>query len=152
MIFRTVFGADPKTNPRLATVIASAKKAGFPKASIESSIARGQGTSASGAALESMVIEAMLPPSIAIIVDLQTDNKARSLADLRMRLRSHKANPTPTSHMFHKAGRIVLEKGDGRMTPDEVLYEAVDAGAEDVELDEGGRIVVSDDRSKCGAS
>jgi transcriptional/translational regulatory protein YebC/TACO1 len=60
------YGPDPKINPRLATVITTAKKMGFPKASIESAIARGQGVSPNRAPLENVTIEAMIPPSVAV--------------------------------------------------------------------------------------
>jgi transcriptional/translational regulatory protein YebC/TACO1 len=75
-------GPNPDMNPRLALALVTAKKNAVPKASIEAAMARGQGLSATGAALESLVLEAILPPSIATIIECQTDNKLRALADL----------------------------------------------------------------------
>lgn len=77
-----IAGANPDMNPRLALCLVIAKKNAVPKASIEAAIARGQGLSTTGAALESLVLEAILPPSIATIIECQTDNKLRALADL----------------------------------------------------------------------
>ena len=65
------YGADPNSNTRLAALVANAKKAGFPKASIDAAIARGQGRSTSGAALENVTIEAMLPNAIAAVIECQ---------------------------------------------------------------------------------
>ena len=76
--FAAEYGPDINTNPRLAGLVVHAKKAGFPKSSIESAIARGQGVSPSGAMLETMTIEAMIPPSIAAVIECQTDSKARA--------------------------------------------------------------------------
>lgn len=137
----TEYGADPNINPRLAQAIATAKKAGFPKASIESAISRGQGLSASGAALENIILEAIIPPSVATVIDCQTDSKARTLQDLRLVIRAHGGTVTPTSYLFEKKGKIVFERAEG-IGVDEVLDEAVEAGATDIEEDEEGRLVV----------
>ncbi|KAI9718906.1 MAG: hypothetical protein M1812_003790 [Candelaria pacifica] len=135
------FGADPTTNPRLAGVITAAKKAGFPKASIEAAISRGQGRSPSGAALESLTIEAILPPSIALIIECETDSKTRTLQDLRLLIKNHGGSPTPTNYLFDKKGRILFQRKDG-FGVDEILDEAVENGALDVEIDDEGRILI----------
>lgn len=72
-----VYGPDPASNPQLAAVVATAKEQGVPKATIENAIARGQGISPKGAALENLTIEAMIPPSVAIIIECQTDSKSK---------------------------------------------------------------------------
>jgi transcriptional/translational regulatory protein YebC/TACO1 len=118
-----------------------AKKSAVPKASIEAAIARGQGLSASGAALESLVLEAILPPSIATIIECQTDNKLRSLADLRLLVKEAGGQVSTVAFMFEKKGRIILRKKDG-MGVDEVLEPALEAGVVDVEEDEEGRVVL----------
>ena len=116
--------------------------AGFPKASIEAAIARGQGLSTSGAALESVTLEAILPPSIALIIDIETDNRKRTLSDLRVVIKNHKGTVTPTSYLFTRRGRVLFEKDEREFGVDEVLDEAIEAGAEDVEADDEGNIVV----------
>ncbi|KAI9677671.1 MAG: hypothetical protein M1817_006626 [Caeruleum heppii] len=128
-----MFGSDPALNPKLANAIALAKKAGFPKASIETAIARGQGKSATGAALESLTIEAILPPSTAIVIECQTDSKLRTLQEICYLLRSHGATQTPTIYMFRKRGRIVMGDNEQGLGIDELLEPAMDAGAEDIE-------------------
>lgn len=116
--------------------------AGFPKASIEAAIARGQGLSTSGVALEPVTLEAMLPPSIALIIDIETDNRKRTLPDLRLIIKNHGGTVTPTGYLFTKRGRVVFEKDEKGLGTDEVLDDAIDAGAEDVQLDDDGNIVV----------
>ncbi|KAI9756971.1 MAG: hypothetical protein M4579_003629 [Chaenotheca gracillima] len=140
-----LYGADPETNPRLSSAVATAKKASLPKALIESAIARGQGISASGAALDSVLVGAILPPSAAFVIDCQTDSKARLLQDLRLLIKNYGGNTTPTGYLFEKKGRIVFERDERGFGIDEVLDEATNAGAEDLEIDAQGNIVVFTD-------
>jgi YebC/PmpR family DNA-binding regulatory protein len=134
-------GANPDMNPRLALSLHTAKKNAVPKASIEAAIARGQGLSASGAALESLVLEAIVPPSIATIIECQTDNKLRALADLRLLVKEVGGTVSTVGFMFEKKGRIILRQKEG-MGADEILEPALDAGAQDVIEDDEGRVVL----------
>ena len=134
-------GADPQSNPQLANVITTAKKQALPKASIESAIARGQGRSLTGAALESLTIEVMIPPSVAVIVECQTDSKARTLKELKTAIRSSGGTITPTTHMFDRKGKIVFEASRG-VEEGEIFDQAVEAGAIDVQTEEDGKLVV----------
>lgn len=115
--------------------------AGMPKASIDIAIARGQGKSSSGAGLETMTLEVMIPPAVAMVIDIATDNKQRALQDLRVIVKKHNGTVTPTAFLFARFGRVVL-KGDKDDDFDEVLMEAVEAGAEDVEQDKKGNAVL----------
>ncbi len=134
-------GPNPDMNPRLALAIATAKKATVPKATIEAAMARGQGLSTTGAALESLVLEAMLPPSVATIIECQTDNKLRALADLRLLVKEAGGTVSPVGYMFEKKGRIILQKKEG-VSGDDVLEAALEAGVLDVLEDDEGRIVL----------
>lgn len=120
-------------NPRLATVVTAAKKIGFPKASIENAIARGQGVSPNGAALENLTIEAMVPPSVAVIIECQTDSKLRTLADLRLAVKEAGGSVTPTNHLFERKGRIVFEKSE-ETDEVEIMDQAIEAGAIDIDI------------------
>jgi transcriptional/translational regulatory protein YebC/TACO1 len=113
----------------------------MPKSTIEAAIARGQGISASGQALDSVTLEAMLPPSIAAVVDCQTDNKNRTLADLRLLVKDYGGNVTPIGYLFERKGRIILRKKEG-LGLDDILEPALEAGALDVLEDDEGRMVV----------
>lgn len=126
--------------------MANAKKAGFPKASIEAAIARGQGRSTNGAALENITVEAMMPPSVATVIECQTDSKLKTLHDIRQLIAKFGGTLTQTTYMFERKGKVVFEKADG-VGPDEVLEEAIAAGAIDVDEDEDGKVVVFTDPS-----
>jgi transcriptional/translational regulatory protein YebC/TACO1 len=109
---------------------------------MESAIARGQGKSATGAALEYVTLEVIMPPTVAMIIETETDNRARTLSDLRYLVKSHGGSVTPTSYLFQKKGRVAFEKDERNLGVDDVLDEAIEAGAEDVETDEDGSIVL----------
>jgi len=85
----------------------------------------------------------MIPPNVSVIIESQTDNKNRTMHVLKdLIINYHRGNPTPTSYLFRRRGRVKFERDDKGITVDHVLDEAIEAGAEDVEGDEGGAIVV----------
>ncbi|BAE61881.1 transcriptional regulator TACO1-like protein [Aspergillus flavus] len=136
-----MWGADTKFNPRLTLALSNAKRAGIPKTVIEAAIARGQGISVTGEALEQVTIEAILPHSVAAVIECQTDQKARILQDLRYAIKDAGGTVTPTTYLFEKKGRIIFEKKDG-LNPDDYLDQAIEAGAMDITADEEGRLIV----------
>ncbi|TKA22699.1 hypothetical protein B0A50_07792 [Salinomyces thailandicus] len=137
-----LFGPDPNMNPRLADLITKAKREGFAKASIEAAIARGQGRSLSGLNLESVTVEGILPNNVAVIVECETDSKARTLMEVRSAInKAAGGSITPSSYLFTKRGRIVFEAKEG-VDAVEGLNAAVEAGAIDVDQDEEGRLIV----------
>lgn len=136
-----MWGADPKFNPRLTLALSNAKRAGIPKTVIEAAIARGQGISVTGEALESVTIEAILPHSVAAVIECQTDQKARVLQDLRFAIKDAGGTVTPTTYLFEKKGRIAFEKKEG-VNADDYLDQVIEAGATDITTDEEGRLLV----------
>ncbi|KAI2642572.1 duf28 domain-containing protein [Xylaria nigripes] len=152
-MYSKMYGPDPNMNSQLAYVIADAKKSGMPKAIMDAAIARGQGKSETGAGLESATLEVMLLPSIAMVIDIETDNKQRSLKDLRPLVKKCGATVTPTAFLFERRGCVMIgnhaddndvENVNEQETADfdEIMMQALDAGAEDVEKDDEGDIVV----------
>jgi transcriptional/translational regulatory protein YebC/TACO1 len=109
---------------------------------MEAAIARGQGKSTSGAALENITLEVIMPPMVAMIIEAETDNRARTMADLRFLIKTHGGTVTPTSYLFQKKGRVAFEKDERNLGVDDVLDEAIEAGAEDVETGEDGSVVI----------
>ncbi|OOQ90253.1 DUF28 domain protein [Penicillium brasilianum] len=142
-----LWGADPKYNPRLTLALSNAKRASIPKNIIEAAIARGQGLSLTGQALESVTIEAMLPGGVAAVVECQTDQKARVLQDIRYLIKNGGGTVTPTTFLFEKKGRVVLEKKDDS-NADDFLDPAIEAGAMDISTDDKGRLVLLTDPSE----
>ena len=136
-----VHGADPNTNPRLAALVAIAKKSGLPKTTLEGAIARGAGKSLSGANLEAVSIEAMMPSSVAAIIECQTDNKLRTLSDIRYIIKDFGGTVTPTNHLFERLGKIKLERAED-VKEEHVFDQAIECGATDVEVAEDGNLVI----------
>ncbi|OHE95601.1 hypothetical protein CORC01_09033 [Colletotrichum orchidophilum] len=131
-----------ENNPQLVTAVANAKKDGVPKAVIDSAIARGQGRSASGASLESLTLEAILPPGVALIIEVETESKARSLQDLKVLVKKHKGIANAATFFFTRLGRVVFAAKEGGPGIDDIMDDAIECGAEDLEADEEGNLVV----------
>lgn len=143
IIPNVVYGADPNLNPELATTLARAKQAGVPKAKLDDAIARGQGKSTKGGILKSFTFEAIIPPSVAVIVEAETENTARLVQELARAAKRHKATPSGAKFLFNRMGHVVFEKSEDKKTGwEEVWDRAVEVGAEDVYDDEDGNITV----------
>lgn len=136
-----LYGPDLKMNSGLAHAIALAKKSSVPKEVIDQAVARGQGRSLSGVALETMKFEFIMPPSAAMLVTVETDNKLRALQDVNGVIRKYKGRITSTEFFFSRIGRVVFERHE-TLGVDDILDEAIEAGAEDVEADEEGNLMV----------
>lgn len=100
-----------------------------------------------GQALENVTIEAMLPGSVAAVVECQTDQKARVLQDIRHIIKDNGGTVTPTTFLFEKKGRVAMEKKDG-LNVDDYLDQAIEAGAMDLVMDDKERLVVFTDPSE----
>lgn len=77
-----------------------------------------------------------------MIIEAETDNRNRTLADLRLLIKHHGGTATPTSYLFKKKGRVAFDRSEEGLGVDEILDDAIEAGAEDVETGEDGGIVV----------
>lgn len=94
-----------------------------------------------GQALDSLTVEAMLPGSTAVIIECQTDSKARTLSDIRMLIKDVGGNVATTNHLFERKGRIVFGRpcGEG----DEALFEQlIDTHSIGADFTEGNKLVV----------
>ncbi|KPI41439.1 putative transcriptional regulatory protein [Cyphellophora attinorum] len=133
-------GPDPALNSRLALAITSAKLGQLAKGSIEQAIARGQGKSMTGAPLEQVVIEAMLPANVAAIIECHTENKLRTLQDVRSILTRYGGSTTTTSFFFEKKGKIEFQE-QADLDADKIMEEVIEAGAADFSIEEGKLVV-----------
>jgi YebC/PmpR family DNA-binding regulatory protein len=140
-------GPDPAGNATLATAIEKARAASMPKDNIERAIAKGSGTGADGEAFEAVTYEGYGPGGVAVLVEALTDNRNRTSSDVRHLFSKHGGNlgePGSVAWVFEKKGEIVIDAE--RYTEDD-LFPAIDAGAEDVNLDENVYEVVTDPAS-----
>lgn len=83
-----------------------------------------------------------MPPGIALIVDLETESKLRALQDLNQMVKKAKGSSGSSKFFFSRVGRVVFEKGQSGVDVDQIMDDAIEAGAEDLENDEDGNIVV----------
>ena len=133
-------GTDPAMNPSLAMVLEKARHANMPKANIERAIARAADKSA--AALIEEVYEAYGPGGVGIIIEVATDNKNRTMPEVRHTLdKCGGRMADPGSVMFQFARKGVIEVSD---KGEEALMTALEAGAEDANEEEEGIVIYTD--------
>ena len=129
-------GGDPAGNSRLRAAIAAAKAVNLPKDKIEGAIRKGTGEDAGGDIFE-IFYEGYAPGGIAVIVETATDNKNRTVAEVRHLLTKHGGSMGETgcvAWMFDRKGVITLDKE--KYSEESIMEAALEAGADDV-LDDG---------------
>jgi YebC/PmpR family DNA-binding regulatory protein len=137
-------GGDPDTNPALGLAVQKARDASMPKDNIERAIAKGTGEGADADAVEQVTYEGYGPGGVAILVEALTDNRNRASAEIRHLFTKNDGNlgePGSVSYLFEKRGTIVV---DANRYDEDDLMPAIDAGAEDITLDEDVYEVLSD--------
>ena len=129
-------GGDIVGNAALALAVQKAKDASMPKDNIERAIAKGTGEGADADALEAVMYEGYGPGGVAILVEALTDNRNRTGSEIRHAFSKHGGNlgePGSVAYLFDKKGVVVV---DGERYSEDDLMPAVDAGAEDIVLDD----------------
>ncbi len=137
-------GGDPTGNSRLRAAIAAAKAENLPKDTIMKAIRKGSGEGG-GAALEEIVLEGYGPAGVALMVESLTDNKNRTVSDVRHLITKYGGNlgePGCVAWMFDKKGVIVFDREN--VKEDELLEAALECGAEDLQSDETQFEVLTD--------
>ena len=127
-------GGDPESNPRLRTAIANAKADNMPQDNIERAIKKGTGE-LPGTRYEEAHFEAYGPGGVAVLIEVLTDNKNRTTAELRHILTKYGGSMGETGSVtwiFHQKGLIHVEKDN--IDEDRLLEISLDGGAEDVSL------------------
>jgi YebC/PmpR family DNA-binding regulatory protein len=129
-------GGDPASNAALANAVQKAKDGGMPKQNIERAIAKGTGADTDADAIETVVYEGYGPGGVAILAEALTDNRNRTGSEIRhmfARGGGSLGEPGSVAWVFEKKGVIVVDAA--RASEDDLMV-AIDAGAEDVALDE----------------
>ena len=128
-------GPEPDDNPRLRLALEKANAANMPKDTIKRAIEKGSGTGETGA-LEEIVLEGYGPGGVAILVEAMSDNRNRTVSDVRHAFSKFGGNlgtDGSVSYLFNKIGIIHVSKD---YSEEDVLEVALDAGANDL-VDEG---------------
>jgi YebC/PmpR family DNA-binding regulatory protein len=140
-------GGDPDTNPRLRTAIAAAKAENMPADNIKRAIQRGTGE-LPGATYEEFTLEGYGPGGVAILLDINTDNRNRTVSEIRHAFGKNGGNMAEAgavSWMFHKKGDIVVPKTAAK--EDDLMGIVLEAGAEDLKDDGESWEVITDPSS-----
>ena len=129
-------GGDIEGNPALGLAVQKARDASMPKDNIERAIAKGTGEGGDAEALEAVTYEGYGAGGVALLVEATTDNRNRTGSEVRHTFSKHGGNlgePGSVAYLFDKKGVVVV---DGEKYSEDDLMPAVDAGAEDIVLDE----------------
>jgi YebC/PmpR family DNA-binding regulatory protein len=138
-------GGDVEGNSRLRQAIMAAKEENMPKDNIDRAVKKGTGDLAGAAAYEEVTYEGYGPGGVAVIIDVMTDNKNRTVAEIRHILSKHGGNLGENgcvAWMFEKKGSIVFDKKT--VGEDALMEAALEAGAEDVRDQESEWEVITD--------
>ena len=134
-------GGDPGSNPRLRTAIEKARSQSMPKDNIDRAVKRGTGD-ADGAVYEEVRYEGYGPGGAAVMVDCLTDNRNRTVADVRHAFTKFGGNlgaDGSVAYLFEKTGFLSYPSG---VDQDNLMETSIEAGAEDVVSHEDGSIEV----------
>jgi len=125
-------GGDPEGNPRLRAAIVSARAENMPKENIERAIKKGTGE-LEGTTYEELTYEGYGPGGVAIMVEVLTDNKNRTISEIRHHFSRHNGNLGESgcvSWIFNQKGLILFDKN--KVDEERLIEVVIDAGAEDV--------------------
>jgi YebC/PmpR family DNA-binding regulatory protein len=134
---------DPASNPRLRAAVLAARQANMPKDTVERAIKRGSGGDAAEA-YEEIRYEGYGPGGVAVIVEALTDNRNRTASEVRAafaKAGGALGETNSVSFMFERVGEIIYPASAA--SADDMLEAAIEAGAQDVESDNDGHVVIS---------
>jgi YebC/PmpR family DNA-binding regulatory protein len=137
-------GGDPDANPRLRTAITAAKAVSMPADNIKRAVMRGTGE-LEGSTLEEVRFEGYGPGGAAMLVDCVTDNRNRTVSEIRHLLAKHGGNLGEVGSvgwMFERKSQILIDQE--KATEDQLMNIALDAGADDVRTDGVNWEILSD--------
>jgi len=137
-------GGDPDGNPRLRTAITAAKGVSMPADNIKRAIMRGTGE-LEGGQIDEIMFEGYGPGGAAVLVSVATDNRNRTVSDIRHMFSKNGGNlgeQGSVSWMFERKSQIIIE-GDKAPPEDDLMALVLDAGAEDLRNEGGNWEVIS---------
>ncbi|SDF11425.1 YebC/PmpR family DNA-binding transcriptional regulator [Sporolituus thermophilus] len=132
-------GADPAGNMRLKLALQKAKENNIPKENIQRAIQKGLGAQ-EGGNYEEMTYEGYGPGGVAVMLDIMTDNRNRTAADIRHLFAKYGGNLGETgcvSWMFKKKGFFVVNASEAKVSEEDLMMLVLEAGAEDFRSEDG---------------
>lgn len=130
-------GGDPDMNFRLRLAIDKARQNNMPMDSIQRAVDRGTGKGSDASMVETVMYEGYAAGGVAILIEAATDNRNRTSSDVRSTLTKNGATPGEPGSvgwMFEQKGLITIDLNGTSFDPEEVMLQAIDAGADDVEV------------------
>ncbi|MGD9202047.1 MAG: YebC/PmpR family DNA-binding transcriptional regulator [Chitinispirillia bacterium] len=137
-------GGDPDSNPRLRSAMNAAKNNNMPNKNIDNAIAKGTGQ-IEGISYEEVTFEAYAPGGVAIVIESLTDNRNRTVAEVRHAITKaggNLGNTNSVKWMFHSKGIIIVSKKS--VNEDTLIDIVLEAGAEDI-VEEGDEFTITTD-------
>jgi YebC/PmpR family DNA-binding regulatory protein len=130
-------GGDADTNMRLALAVDRARANNMPKENIERAIKRGTGESKDGTIIEEAIYEGYAPHGVAVLVSVVTDNRNRTVAEVRHVLSRYGGNMAEAGSVSWQFKRVAFFGFEpGKNDPDQIFELAVEAGADDVTFED----------------
>ncbi|RJQ08721.1 MAG: YebC/PmpR family DNA-binding transcriptional regulator [Bacillota bacterium] len=139
-------GGNPETNFRLRLAVEKARAANMPSDNIQRAIMKGTGELDEGTVYDEVTYEGYGPGGVAVLVELMTDNRNRTAQEIRYIFSRHGGNLGESgcvAWMFKKKGSIILAREDNEASEDDILMVALEAGAEDVRVEDDAFEVVT---------
>ncbi|WP_261129652.1 YebC/PmpR family DNA-binding transcriptional regulator [Bacillus sp. Marseille-Q3570] len=139
-------GGDPETNPSLRLAVDKAKSANMPNENIDRAIKKATGN-LEGVNYEEIVYEGYGAGGTAVMVEVLTDNKNRTAAEVRHAFSKNGGNLGESgcvAFMFDRKGVIVIDQDDVSLSEDEFMLEIIESGAEEYEVNEGTYEIYTD--------
>tara|TARA_B100000949_G_scaffold135943_1_gene119710 strand:- start:2441 stop:3163 length:723 start_codon:yes stop_codon:yes gene_type:complete len=137
-------GGDQESNPRLRKAVTNARSNNIPQDNIARAIKKGTGE-LEGVSYEEMLYECYGPSGIAILIEVITDNKNRTVSELRHILNKNNGNlaePGSVAWMFDRKGEILISDFSG--DEEKLFDDIINSGADDIEKIENGYLVTTD--------
>ena len=139
-------GPDPTGNMKLKLALSKAKANNVPKDNIQRAIQKGQGA-ADASNYEEITYEGYGPAGVAVMVSTLTDNRNRTASNVRSAFTKGKGNIGTSgcvSFMFDQKGQIIVDKEECELDADDLMMQALDAGAEDFSEEEDSFEILTD--------
>jgi YebC/PmpR family DNA-binding regulatory protein len=137
-------GGDVSANPRLRSAVLAARAQSMPNDNIARAIQRGTGDGPDRAAFEELLYEGYAPGGVALLIEVATDNKNRTVADLRLifsKNAGHLAATGAVGYLFRRKGQITVPRD--RLDEERIMELALEAGAEDVNSDDEHFVIIT---------